>query len=138
MYLPFVAIILGLALLVWSADRFVEGSASVARHFGMPSLLIGMVIVGFGAAAYSPAKYGIVTELVPAKKLVVANGWLEALTVMSIIFGTVLGGFLSSQDLHEWLLGHVPHWTLSPALTGVVFVCLVYALAAVLNSALVS
>ena len=97
------------------------------------SPLMAMVIVGFGAAAYSPAKYGIVTELVPAKKLVVANGWLEALTVMSIIFGTVLGGFLSSQDLHEWLLGHVPHWTLSPALTGVVFVCLVYALAAVLN-----
>lgn len=57
------------------------------------SPLMAMVIVGFGAAAYSPAKYGIVTELVPAKKLVVANGWLEALTVMSIIFGTVLGGF---------------------------------------------
>jgi len=45
------AIAFGLALLVWSADRFVEGSASTARHFGMPPLLIGMVIVGFGTSA---------------------------------------------------------------------------------------
>jgi cation:H+ antiporter len=45
------ALIVGLALLVWSADRFVEGSAFTARHFGMPPLLIGMVIVGFGTSA---------------------------------------------------------------------------------------
>lgn len=45
------AIVFGLALLVWSADRFVEGSASTARYFGMPPLLIGMVIVGFGTSA---------------------------------------------------------------------------------------
>jgi len=51
MTLAFIAVIFGLALLVWSADRFVEGSASVARHFGMPPLLIGMVIVGFGTSA---------------------------------------------------------------------------------------
>lgn len=47
----FIAIALGLALLLWSADRFVEGSAATARHFGMPPLLIGMVIVGFGTSA---------------------------------------------------------------------------------------
>ena len=51
MTLAFIAVIFGLALLVWSADRFVEGSASAARHFGMPPLLIGMVIVGFGTSA---------------------------------------------------------------------------------------
>ncbi|MEW6520785.1 MAG: calcium/sodium antiporter [Thermodesulfobacteriota bacterium] len=51
MTLAFVAVVFGLALLVWSADRFVEGSASTARHFGMPPLLIGMVIVGFGTSA---------------------------------------------------------------------------------------
>ena len=51
MTLAFIAVVFGLALLVWSADRFVEGSASVARHFGMPPLLIGMVIVGFGTSA---------------------------------------------------------------------------------------
>jgi cation:H+ antiporter len=47
----FLAVAIGLVLLVWSADRFVEGSASAARHFGMPPLLIGMVIVGFGTSA---------------------------------------------------------------------------------------
>lgn len=47
----FIAVVLGLALLVWSADRFVEGAASTARHFGMPALLIGMVIVGFGTSS---------------------------------------------------------------------------------------
>jgi len=51
MLLATIALIAGLALLVWSADRFVDGSASVARHFGMPPLLIGMVIVGFGTSA---------------------------------------------------------------------------------------
>lgn len=51
MALAFLSIAFGLALLVWSADRFVEGSASTARHFGMPPLLIGMVIVGFGTSA---------------------------------------------------------------------------------------
>lgn len=47
----FLAVVFGLALLVWSADRFVEGAAATARHFGMPPLLIGMVIVGFGTSA---------------------------------------------------------------------------------------
>ena len=51
MILPILALIFGLTLLVWSADRFVEGSASAARHLGMPPLLIGMVIVGFGTSA---------------------------------------------------------------------------------------
>lgn len=51
MLVPFLAVLFGLALLVWSADRFVDGSASAARHFGMPPLLIGMVIVGFGTSA---------------------------------------------------------------------------------------
>jgi cation:H+ antiporter len=50
MILAFTAVVVGLALLVWSAERFVGGSASTARHFGMPPLLIGMVIVGFGTS----------------------------------------------------------------------------------------
>ena len=45
------AVVLGLALLVWSADRFVEGAAATARHLGMPALLIGMVVIGFGTSA---------------------------------------------------------------------------------------
>jgi cation:H+ antiporter len=51
MTLAFISVVFGLGLLVWSADRFVEGSSSTARHFGMPPLLIGMVIVGFGTSA---------------------------------------------------------------------------------------
>ena len=51
MILPIVAVISGLILLVWSADRFVDGSAATAKYFGMPPLLIGMVIVGFGTSA---------------------------------------------------------------------------------------
>lgn len=46
-----IAVVSGLVLLLWSADRFVEGAASVARHFGMSALVIGMVIVGFGTSA---------------------------------------------------------------------------------------
>lgn len=51
MILSIFAIVGGLALLVWSADRFVEGSASTARYFGMPALLIGVIIIGFGTSA---------------------------------------------------------------------------------------
>jgi len=51
MTLSLLALLVGLALLLWSADRFVEGSAATARHFGMPPLLIGMVVVGFGTSA---------------------------------------------------------------------------------------
>ncbi|WP_022850337.1 calcium/sodium antiporter [Limisalsivibrio acetivorans] len=51
MEIAFAAVIFGLLLLVWSADRFVEGAASTARHYGMPPLLIGMVIVGFGTSS---------------------------------------------------------------------------------------
>ncbi|MGD8174841.1 calcium/sodium antiporter [Marinimicrobium sp. ARAG 43.8] len=51
MLLALGAVILGLIILVWSADRFVDGAVSTANHLGMPSLLIGMVIIGFGTSA---------------------------------------------------------------------------------------
>ncbi|UOG91136.1 MAG: calcium/sodium antiporter [Candidatus Thiothrix sulfatifontis] len=51
MLLSLAAIVVGLAVLVWSADKFVEGAAATAKHLGMPSLLIGMVVVGFGTSA---------------------------------------------------------------------------------------
>ncbi|AKZ63215.1 major facilitator transporter [Herbaspirillum hiltneri N3] len=66
--------------------------------------LIAYAVVGFGAAAYSPAKYGILTELLPPEKLVAANGWIEGLTVGSIIFGTVLGGALVNPHIASTLL----------------------------------
>jgi hypothetical protein len=66
--------------------------------------LAAYAVVGFGAAVYSPAKYGILTELLPAEKLVVANAWVEGLTVLSIIFGTVMGGALVSPRASGMLL----------------------------------
>jgi MFS family permease len=66
--------------------------------------LLAYAVVGFGAAAYSPAKYGILTELLPPEKLVVANGWIEGLTVGSIILGFVVGGVLVSPRVAAALL----------------------------------
>lgn len=66
--------------------------------------LLAYAVVGFGAAAYSPAKYGILTELLPPEKLVAANGWIEGLTVASIILGTVMGGALINDHVATSLL----------------------------------
>jgi len=80
------------------ADSFPKGRVMLVTNtikiggcllmfFGVHPLL-AYAVVGFGAAAYSPAKYGIVTELLPPEKLVVANGWIEGLTVTSIILAS--------------------------------------------------
>jgi MFS family permease len=66
--------------------------------------LAAYAVVGFGAAIYSPAKYGILTELLPPEKLVAANGWIEGLTVTSIILGTVMGGALVAGKVAASLL----------------------------------
>jgi MFS family permease len=72
--------------------------------FGGAHPLLSYAVIGFGAAAYSPAKYGIVTELLPPDKLVAANGWIEGLTVTSIIFGFLIGGLLIEKNVSLWLL----------------------------------
>ena len=61
--------------------------------------LIAYGVAGFGAAAYSPAKYGILTEYLPPAKLVLANSWMEGLTVLAIILGAVIGGLLVSPEI---------------------------------------
>jgi LPLT family lysophospholipid transporter-like MFS transporter len=66
--------------------------------------LISYAVVGLGAAAYSPAKYGILTELLPASQLVKANGWIEGLTIASIILGVLLGGQLVGPAVSTHLL----------------------------------
>ncbi len=71
---------------------------------GYIPVLFAYSVVGLGAAAYSPAKYGILTEYLPHHKLVVANGWIEGLTVASIILGTLLGGVLVSEAVSTRLL----------------------------------
>jgi len=66
--------------------------------------LMAYAVVGLGAAAYSPAKYGILTELLPASQLVKANGWIEGLTISSIILGVLLGGQLVGPQFSSQLL----------------------------------
>jgi MFS family permease len=66
--------------------------------------LLAYAIVGLGAAAYSPAKYGILTELLPNSQLVKANGWIEGLTIGSIILGVLLGGQLVGVTISNLLL----------------------------------
>ena len=66
--------------------------------------LMAYAVVGLGAAAYSPAKYGILTELLPASQLVKANGWIEGLTIASIILGVLLGGQLVGPHIAPHLL----------------------------------
>jgi LPLT family lysophospholipid transporter-like MFS transporter len=67
--------------------------------------LLSYAIVGLGAAAYAPAKYGILTELLPPSQLVKANGWLEGLTIGSIVLGVLLGGQLIAPRVASMLLG---------------------------------
>jgi len=66
--------------------------------------LLSYGIVGLGAASYSPAKYGILTELLPNSQLVKANGWIEGLTILSIILGVLLGGQLLGRAVSHQLL----------------------------------
>lgn len=99
--------------------------------------LIAYAVVGFGAAAYSPAKYGILTELLPAEKLVAANGWIEGLTVSSIILGTVIGGALINPSIAAKLLAFdIPFIDLginTPAETALCIIAVFYILAALFN-----
>ena len=96
------------------ADRFPKGRvmfiSNLIKVVGCLMLLFGShplvaySVVGLGAAAYSPAKYGILTELLPPSQLVKANGWIEGLTILSIILGNVLGGLLVGPKVGDWLL----------------------------------
>ena len=90
------------------ADAYPKGRVMIysnaIKFIGSLSMLLGMqplyayAIVGVGAAAYSPAKYGILTELLPPKELVMANGWMEGSTVFAIILGSIIGGALAQFD----------------------------------------
>src|SRR5690554_1895097 len=92
-------------------------------------------LVGTGAAAYSPAKYGIVTEMLPPKLLVKGNSWIEGLTVLSIIIGTVLGGVLINPTVSQALMAL--EWVTPVASTrtetAILFIGIVYLMAAITN-----
>jgi MFS transporter, LPLT family, lysophospholipid transporter len=123
------------------ADAFVKARLMMAMNalkvvgvallLGGTNPLLAFAVVGIGAAAYAPAKYGLVTEMVAPRQLVAANGWIEVSTVCAVLLGAVLGGLLISPlagRACSWL------WPELPPLTVAVAVLLAgYALAAVLN-----
>ena len=84
--------------------------ANTVKFAGCLTMLAGLhpllayAIVGVGAAMYSPAKYGILTELLPPDKLVVANSWMEGTTVAAIVLGAIIGGALINPELAEGIL----------------------------------
>ena len=107
---------------------------------GIPAyytVLFAYAVVGFGAAAYSPAKYGILTELLPPEQLVAANGWIEGTTVGSIILGTVLGGALVSGTVSASLLAFdmpvVDTWVDSAPEAAIIIIAVFYGIAALFN-----
>jgi MFS family permease len=65
--------------------------------------MLAFAIAGMAASAYAPAKYGLVTETVPAEQLVKANGWLEVTVVMAVILGTACGGLLVASKSFAWM-----------------------------------
>ncbi|MBZ0068350.1 MAG: lysophospholipid transporter LplT [Thiobacillus sp.] len=86
--------------------------ANTVKFLGCLTMLMGLhpllayAIVGVGAAMYSPAKYGILTELLPPNKLVVANSWMEGTTVAAIVLGAIIGGALINPQLAENILAN--------------------------------
>ena len=111
--------------------------AGCAMLFFTVHPLLAYAVVGFGAAAYSPAKYGILTELLPPERLVAANGWIARTTVGSIILGTMVGGALISPTISTWLLSidlpMIDTGIDSPAESAILVIALIYLLAAAFN-----
>ena len=99
--------------------------------------LLAYAVVGLGAAAYSPAKYGILTELLPPSQLVKANGWIEGLTIGSIILGVLLGGQLVGAKLSHVLLSFdmpfIDTGVDTPAESAVASMIVLYMMAALFN-----
>src|SRR5258706_2277614 len=129
------------------ADRLPKGTvmfiANTIKIAGCALMLFDVnplaayALVGLGAATYSPAKYGILTEYLPHSKLVAANGWIEGLTVASIILGTVPGGVLIHARVSGVLL-HLDFPLLdtpidTPAEAAIAVITVVYAIAALFN-----
>jgi cation:H+ antiporter len=101
MTLAFIAVVFGLALLVWSADRFIEGAAATARHFAMPPLLIGMVVVGFGTSAPEMVVSALAaTQGNPG--LALGNAYGSNITNIALILG--LTALISPIAVHSQVL----------------------------------
>jgi len=128
------------------SDALPKGSvmllSNTVKIFGCSAMLLGVQpllaygLVGIGAALYSPAKYGILTEFLPKNRLVWANSWMEGLTVAAIILGAILGGFLVSLEPEEtsmvlWLGSRID--AVSSSSFAIIAILLAYFLAAIFN-----
>jgi MFS transporter, LPLT family, lysophospholipid transporter len=122
---------------VMFVSNFIKMVGCLFMLFGGHPLL-AYAVVGLGAAAYSPAKYGILTELLPASQLVKANGWIEGLTVASIILGILLGGQLIGANVSSHLLSFdLPIFDTNvdtPAEAAIAMMILIYGIAAWFNT----
>ncbi|HEY7758439.1 MAG TPA: lysophospholipid transporter LplT [Burkholderiales bacterium] len=114
----------------------VKLTGCLAMLWGMHPLL-AYGVVGIGAAMYSPAKYGILTEYLPPQRLVLANGWMEGLTVAAIVLGALLGGFLVGPRFATLVthvhVGQAGAWLDSPAKLAIGAIVLLYLTAAAIN-----
>ena len=126
------------------ADRFPKGRVMLLTNtvkmvgcsliLAKANPLLAYGIVGLGASAYSPAKYGILAEVLPPRRLVAANGWIEGTTVLAMILGTVLGGVISANPRAiAWLLHVAPPWQPTPVGMAVAVIVMTYLLATLLN-----
>jgi MFS family permease len=114
--------------------------SNTIKMAGCIAMLIGINplfaygLVGFGAAAYSPAKYGILTEYLPPERLVWANSWMEGLTVAAIIFGAVIGGMLITPSVAAAIMQnlHVPP-IVTAAELAIFITFFIYLVAALIN-----
>lgn len=100
--------------------------------------LLAYGLVGVGAAMYSPAKYGILTEYLPHQKLVLANGWMEGLTVAAIILGSILGGIMVGTRFADYVFERVDLPFIetgidTPPELAIVVILFFYFIAAVIN-----
>ena len=122
----------GRVMFLANAVKFIGGVLMLAT----PHPLLAYAVIGFGAAAYSPAKYGIITEMLPPERLVAANGWIETLTIGAVVFGALLGGVLVSTHFASLAAPYTAtlHWSL--AHMAIALVCLLYGVAALINLAI--
>lgn len=114
---------------------FIYGIFGLSAHGQITLICLAYAIVGMGSAAYSPAKYGIVTEMLPPHLLVVGNSWMEGMTVISIIMGSVLGGLLVSPLVSNFVLyeSGISIWVKTPAESAIFMIIFLYAGASVTN-----
>jgi len=130
------------------ADSLPKGRVMLISNsiklFGCIAMLVGVnpllayAVAGLGAAAYSPAKYGILTEYLPSDKLVLANSWIEGLTVAAIVLGALLGGILigpniSGQMLQWWDVPIIETGIDSAPELAISIITVIYLIAALFN-----